>query len=104
MEYLEFKKKRWERWNESGGSVEDLLVRTGNSSPFEVITVGFSEDKDPEYPPEAFENKMYTVENLPLGVESIEGTRTEKEMNDLKKRFPFLSLSGDLEWEECAFE
>ena len=97
--FLQFKEQRWERWDKNGGSVEDLLERTGNSDPFDVATVGFFENKDPASPPEPFEKIFTTVENLPLGVETIEGTMTEKEMKDLQKRFPFLLLCGNLDWD-----
>jgi hypothetical protein len=96
LAYIEFKKSRWDFWQQKEGSSNQLMTRVGTESPAAVVAWGFNFDDDIEENEDGTASVGATAwANQNLRNVWISGEKGE--LGDLVKRFRFLEISGELE-------
>ena len=96
IQYLEFKKRRWDFWQRQDGRSKDLLARVGGSKAAAVVSWGFDFSSDIEANgdgPASIACTAWANQNS-LGNVWISGS--DGELVDLVERFEFLEVEGEM--------
>ena len=94
LQYLVFKKSRWDSWQQRGGSSTELLARVGSKSYATIVSWGFnltSEIEEDAHGRASVKATAWANQNS-LGNVWISGE--DGEIEDLRRRFSFLTIEG----------
>jgi len=93
VQFIDFKKSRWDSWKGRGGGSAELLARVGSPSPAAVVAWGFNYESEIEV--DSYGRASFTATawaNQNSGNVWISGE--DGEIADLRERFPFLTITG----------
>lgn len=98
LQYLQFKKRRWDYWQQQKHGSAVLLKRVGGHNAAAVVAWGFDLDGDISVDADGCASVSGTAwANQNTGNVWISGD--DGELVDLVKRFSFLDISGEMKTE-----
>jgi hypothetical protein len=96
LQYVQFKKRRWDFWQRREGRSRELLNRVGGHNAAAVVAWGLNSDSDITVDEDGCASISCTAWANQNSLGNVWISGDDGELVDLVKRFAFLDISGEM--------